>query len=68
LDEIDTQFTFKNPDGSPLGIEWFNMLVYTITELTKQSTKIKTQSEEIIFLKKSLQKISEKLDDNNKTD
>ena len=27
---VSTHFTWKNPDGSPEGIEWFNMLVYSI--------------------------------------
>ena len=43
LDAIDTQFTFKNPDGSPEGVEWFTLLVYAIEE-------IKTLKQRIVLL------------------
>ena len=33
LDSIDTNFTWKNSDNSPEGIEWFNLLIYAIEEI-----------------------------------
>ena len=35
LNEIDTNFTWKNSDGTPEGIEWFNLLTYVISEMKK---------------------------------
>ena len=35
VNDIDTHFSWKNADGEPEGIDWFNMLTYTITELQK---------------------------------
>jgi hypothetical protein len=35
VDEVDTHFTWKNSDGTPEGLEWFNMLVYAIEEIKK---------------------------------
>jgi hypothetical protein len=35
LNQINPLFTWKNPDGTPEGIEWFNMLVFMINELKK---------------------------------
>lgn len=40
LQEVDTWFTWKNPDGTPEGIEWFNMLVYAIEELKKLKARV----------------------------
>jgi hypothetical protein len=40
VDAVDTRFTWKNPDGTPEGIEWFNMLIYTIEEMKKLKQEI----------------------------
>jgi hypothetical protein len=40
LEECDTRFTWKNPDGSPEGIEWFHLLLYTIEEMKKLRERI----------------------------
>ena len=53
LNEVSTHFTWKNPDGSPEGIEWLNMLVYTIEEL-------KNTRQEIIKLKERIQILESK--------
>jgi hypothetical protein len=39
LNDIDTNFTWKNPDGTPEGIEWNNLMVYMIAEI-KQLKKL----------------------------
>jgi hypothetical protein len=53
LNDVSTHFIWKNPDGSPEGIEWFNMLVYTIEELKKTR-------QEIIKLKERIQILESK--------
>ena len=40
LNDIDPWFTWKNADNTPEGIEWFNMLIYTIEELKKIKQEI----------------------------
>ena len=50
LNDIDTHFTWKNPDGSPEGIEWFNLLLYSIEEIKKLKTKIIKLNERIVKL------------------
>ena len=40
LNDIDTYFTWKNPDGTPEGIEWFNLLIYSIEEIKKLKKRI----------------------------
>ena len=40
LEACDTRFTWKNPDNTPEGIEWFNLLVYTIEEMKKLKARI----------------------------
>jgi hypothetical protein len=35
LDDIDNHFTWKNPEGSPEGIDWNNLLLYSIEEVKK---------------------------------
>jgi len=40
LNEVDTHFTWKNPDGTPEGIEWFNLLIYAIEEIKKLRTEL----------------------------
>lgn len=40
LNECDTYFTWKNPDGSPEGIEWFNLLLYSIEEIKQHKQTI----------------------------
>ena len=40
LEECDTRFTWKNPDGSPEGIEWFHLLLYTIEEMKKLRARV----------------------------
>jgi len=40
LQECSTWFTWKNPDGTPEGIEWFNMLLYSIEEIKKLKRRI----------------------------
>lgn len=37
---IDNNFTWKNNDGSPEGIEWFNLLIYAIEEIKKLNNRI----------------------------
>ena len=39
LNDVDTYFTWKNPDNTPEGIEWFNLLIYTIEEMKKLKQK-----------------------------
>jgi len=39
LNEVDTNFTWKQND-LPEGIEWFNMLIYTIEEMKKLKKRI----------------------------
>jgi hypothetical protein len=45
LNECSTHFTWKNPDGSPEGIEWFNLLLFAIEELKKQRNQIQNLQE-----------------------
>jgi hypothetical protein len=40
LEQCDTRFTWKNPDGSPEGIEWFHLLLYTIEEMKKLRERV----------------------------
>ena len=40
LNDISTHFTWKNPDGSPEGIEWFNVVVYLVEEVKKLKKRI----------------------------
>ena len=40
LEQCDTRFTWKNPDGTPEGIEWFHLLLYTIEEMKKLKERI----------------------------
>jgi hypothetical protein len=40
LNEISKWFTWKNVNGSPEGIEWFNMIVYLIEECKKMRNEI----------------------------
>ena len=40
LDAIDTHFTWKNPDGSPEGVDWFNLMIYSIEEIKKLKQEI----------------------------
>ena len=40
LQDIDTNFTWKNQDGLPEGIEWFNILIYLIEEVKKLKQKV----------------------------
>jgi len=40
LNDIDTHFTWKNPDGTPEGIEWFNLLIYSIEEIKKLKNEV----------------------------
>ena len=42
LNAIDPLFTWKNSDGTPEGIEWMNLLVYTIAEMKKLRTRVDT--------------------------
>lgn len=36
LNDIDTNFTWKNPEG----IEWFNMLTYSLAEIKKLRNEV----------------------------
>ena len=40
LNSIDPNFTWKNADGSPEGIEWFNLLIYAIEEIKSLKNSI----------------------------
>jgi hypothetical protein len=40
LNLIDTNFTWKNSDNTPEGIEWFNLLIYAIEEIKKLKNRI----------------------------
>lgn len=40
LNELNNLFTWKNPDGTPEGIEWFNILVFCINEMKKMRKEI----------------------------
>ena len=40
LNDIDANFTWKNLDGTPEGIEWFNLLIYAIEEIKKLKERI----------------------------
>lgn len=42
LEQVCPQFTWKNPDGTPEGIEWFTMLVFAIEEIKKLKNIIST--------------------------
>lgn len=42
LEAVDTRFTWKNPDGTPEGIEWFNMVVYLVEEVKKLKQQVQT--------------------------
>ena len=54
LNDIDTYFTWKNPDGTPEGIEWFNLLIYTIEEVKK----LKQQNIELINRVEQLEQLN----------
>ena len=51
LNDVSSWFTWKNPDGTPEGIEWFNLLVYSIEEIKKLKTEMIQSKEEIAYLK-----------------
>jgi hypothetical protein len=40
VEEVDTRFAWKDESGSPESIEWFNMLIYTISEIKKLNRKV----------------------------
>jgi hypothetical protein len=50
LNEVDNYFTWKNPDGSPEGIEWFNLLIYSIEEVKKLRKDISLLQNRITIL------------------
>ena len=54
INDIDTYFTWKNPDGTPEGIEWFNLLIYTIEEVKK----LKQQNIELINRVEQLEQLN----------
>jgi hypothetical protein len=57
LNDVDTHFTWKNSDGTPEGIEWFNLLIYTIEEMKKlKNENIKLNS----FLSKYIMEVEER--------
>ena len=39
VNECSTNFSWKNSDGTPEGLEWFNILIYSIEELKKVRAK-----------------------------
>jgi hypothetical protein len=47
LNDVSKSFTWKNPDGTPEGIEWFNMLVYTIEEMKKLRIELNNSQNKI---------------------
>jgi len=51
LEEVDTHFAWKDDSGSPESVEWFNMLIYVISELKKQKSINNTMKEDIEILK-----------------
>lgn len=50
LNECSTWFTWKNPDGSPEGIEWFNLLVFAIEEIKKHNQDIQNLKQRNLIL------------------
>lgn len=40
LNEINNLFTWKNSDGTPEGVEWFNILVFCVNEMKKMRQEI----------------------------
>jgi hypothetical protein len=40
INECNTNFTWKNEDGTAGGIEWFNLLIFTIEEMKKLRERI----------------------------
>jgi hypothetical protein len=40
LNSIDKNFTWKNDDNSPEGIEWFTLLIYAIEEIKKLKNRV----------------------------
>jgi hypothetical protein len=55
INDVDTRFSWKNPDGTPGGIAWFNLLVYTIEELKKHKNQIEENKNEISILKNEIE-------------
>ena len=54
LNDVSKWFTWKNSDGTPEGIEWFNLVVYSIEEIKKQKLEIQSSKYEIITLKSQI--------------
>jgi hypothetical protein len=54
LNDIDSWFTWKNTDNTPGGIEWFNMLIYTIEEMKKIDLEIIELTNRIAILENKL--------------
>ena len=54
LNDIDTYFTWKNPDGTPEGIEWFNLLIYSIEEVKKLRKELDETKSSLAETKSSL--------------
>ena len=50
LNDVSSWFTWKNPDGTPEGIEWFNLLIYSIEEIKKLKNQVTTLTERIQIL------------------
>ena len=50
LDSIDTNFTWKNSDNLPEGIEWFNLLIYAIEEIKGLKNRIEILKNRIEIL------------------
>lgn len=48
--EASTNFTWKNPDGTPEGIAWNNILVYAVEEIKKLRNEVDSLKQQIATL------------------
>ena len=51
MNDIEPWFAYRNPDGSPESIEWFNLLIHSIEEVKKlraEATTLTQQNQDIL--------------------
>ena len=63
LNEISEWFTWKNPDGTPEGINWFSLLVYAIEEIKKLKKESITSNDKISQLETSLESCKSEIEE-----
>lgn len=50
LNELSSWFTWKNPDGTPEGIQWNNLMIFAIEEIKKLRSEVTALKEQVAAL------------------